>query len=51
MVNNRRVYLDLRDDTGVIGITGFRCFSCGEVIDPVILPSQRLNQTPNPVRA
>ena len=30
-------YLDLLDDTGQIGITGWRCTSCGEVIDPVIL--------------
>ncbi|MEP6959294.1 MAG: hypothetical protein ABI980_11240 [Nitrospirota bacterium] len=39
-------YLDLQDDTGQIGITGFRCSSCGEVIDPVILRN-RLNQTPD----
>jgi hypothetical protein len=39
-------YMDLEDDTGQIGITGFRCTSCGEVIDPVILRN-RLNPTPN----
>jgi hypothetical protein len=39
-------YPDLRDDTGQIGITGFRCTSCGEVVDPVILRN-RLNQTPD----
>ena len=39
-------YLDLQDDTGQIGITGLRCTSCGEVIDPVIL-RKRLNPTPN----
>jgi hypothetical protein len=43
-------YLDLQDDTGQIGITGFRCSSCGEVIDPVILQN-RLNQTPDLVHA
>jgi hypothetical protein len=37
-------YLDLQDDTGQIGITGLRCTSCGEVIDPVILRN-RLNPT------
>ena len=42
----KEYYLDLQDDTGQIGITGFRCFSCGEVIDPVILHN-RLNQTPD----
>jgi hypothetical protein len=39
-------YMDLQDDTGQIGMTGFRCTSCGEVIDPVILRN-RLNPTPN----
>ena len=39
-------YLDFHDDTGQIGITGFRCTSCGEVIDPVILRS-RLNPIPS----
>lgn len=39
-------YLDLEDDTGEIGITGFRCTSCGNVIDPVILQN-RLNPTPD----
>ena len=39
-------YLDLKDDTGQIGITGLRCTSCGEVIDPVILRNQ-LNPTPD----
>ena len=39
-------YLDLQDDTGQIGITGLRCTSCGEVVDPVILRN-RLNQTPD----
>jgi hypothetical protein len=39
-------YLDLEDDTGQIGITGLRCTSCGEVVDPVILRN-RLNPTPD----
>ncbi len=30
-------YIDLQDDTGQIGLTAWRCMSCGEVIDPVIL--------------
>lgn len=38
--------MDLQDDTGQIGITGFRCTSCGEVVDPVILRN-RLNPTPS----
>ena len=39
-------YLDLEDDSGQIGITGLRCTSCGEVIDPVILRN-RLNPMPD----
>ena len=39
-------YMDLQDDTGQIGITGFRCTNCGEVIDPVILRN-RLEPPPN----
>lgn len=39
-------YLDLEDDTGQIGISGLRCTSCGEVIDPVILRN-RLNPMPD----
>jgi hypothetical protein len=38
--------MDLQDDIGQIGITGFRCFSRGEVIDPVILQNP-LNQPPD----
>ena len=37
--------MDIQDDTGQIGITGFRCTSCGEVIDSVIL---RNRVTPAP---
>lgn len=39
-------YLDLEDDSGEIGITGLRCTSCGDVIDPVILRN-RLNPMPD----
>ena len=42
----KEYYMDLQDDTGQIGITGFRCTSCGEVIDPVILRN-RVNPTPS----
>ena len=39
-------YMDIQDDTGQIGITGFRCTSCGEVIDSVILRN-RVNPAPS----
>jgi len=42
--------MGLQDDTGPIGNTGFRCSTCGEVIDPVIL-RDRLNQTPDFLRS
>lgn len=33
-------FTDLLDDTGMIGITAWRCLNCGEVIDPVILANR-----------
>jgi len=36
-------YMDLLDDTGEIGISAWRCLSCGEVLDPLIL-ANRLNR-------
>ena len=39
-------YIDLQDDTGQIGLTAWRCMSCGEVIDPTILRN-RENPAPN----
>jgi hypothetical protein len=38
-------YMDLRDDTGQIGMTALRCTSCGEVVDDVILQN-RVNPAP-----
>jgi hypothetical protein len=39
-------YIDLQDDTGQIGLDAWRCMSCGEVIDPVILDN-RFRPAPN----
>ena len=39
-------YIDLQDDTGQIGLDAWRCMSCGEVIDPVILEN-RFRPAPN----
>lgn len=33
-------FTDLLDDTGMIGVTAWRCLTCGEVIDPVILANR-----------
>jgi len=30
-------FQDLEDDTGQINFSGWKCFACGEIIDPVIL--------------
>ena len=38
MVSQR--YMDLLDDTGVLGITAWRCLCCGEVTDAVILANR-----------
>jgi len=39
-------YMDLRDNTGQIEFTAYRCTICGEVIDPVILHN-RVAERPN----
>jgi hypothetical protein len=36
---------DLLDDTGVLRFAGWRCLTCGEVWDPVIL-SNRISPRP-----
>ncbi|MDH4229083.1 MAG: hypothetical protein OEW11_04945 [Nitrospirota bacterium] len=33
-------FTDLLDDSGVLGITAWRCLTCGEVVDPVILANR-----------
>ena len=33
-------YTDLLDDSGTIGINAWRCLTCGEVIDRVILANR-----------
>lgn len=34
------VFEDLRDDTGSIRFSGWRCTACGEILDPVILKNR-----------
>jgi len=33
-------YMDYLDDSGQFGITAWRCITCGEVTDPVILANR-----------
>ena len=37
---------DLRDDTGLIHFSGWRCLTCGEIIDPLILQNRKGNPVP-----
>jgi len=32
---------DLRDDTGAIHFDGWRCLTCGNIIDPLILENRK----------
>jgi hypothetical protein len=33
---SQELFEDLRDETGMIYFSGWRCLICGEIIDPVI---------------
>jgi hypothetical protein len=37
---------DLRDDTGSIHFDGWRCLTCGDIIDPLILENRKNNRGP-----
>ena len=39
MVEER--FQDLYDDTGKIHFFGYRCLSCGEILDPIILTHRK----------
>ncbi|HEY4485711.1 MAG TPA: hypothetical protein VI702_05245 [Nitrospiria bacterium] len=40
-------FQDIRDDTGHYSFFGWRCPSCGEIIDPLILANRK--NTPSPL--
>ena len=40
-------FTDLLDETGQITFGGWRCLSCGEIVDPVIV-SNRVRKVPLP---
>lgn len=44
MVEER--FQDFKDDTGVIHFFGYRCLSCGEILDPVIEENRNQGATP-----
>lgn len=37
---------DMHDDTGALFFTGWRCVTCGEVLDPVIAKNRLGHQRP-----
>ncbi len=42
-----QTYEDLEDDTGQISLSAWRCFNCGEVVDPLILTNR--SNAPKPI--
>lgn len=39
-------YTDLLDDNGEIAITAWRCLTCGEVVDPIIMANRTSRPEP-----
>ena len=40
------LFEDLSDDTGALGFTGWRCITCGEILDPVIVANRASRPLP-----
>jgi len=40
------LFEDLRDDTGSLHFQGWRCLSCGEILDPVIASNRESRRAP-----
>ena len=40
------IFEDLHDDTGVLFFQGWRCVTCGEVLDPVIASNREARPAP-----
>ena len=38
-------FYDLLDDTGRLSFRGWRCVSCGNVLDPLILKNRRMQHS------
>lgn len=39
-------FRDIMDDTGVITFAGYRCMTCGEILDPVIAANRMSRPAP-----
>ncbi len=39
-------FQDMRDDTGRLSFFGWRCLTCGEILDPVIMSNRKNKPAP-----
>ncbi len=42
----RDTFEDMQDDTGALSFPGWRCLTCGEVLDPVITQNRQSHREP-----
>ena len=42
----RDLFFDMLDDSGNHSFVGWRCVSCGDVLDPVILKNRHARRSP-----
>jgi len=47
----QEIFEDLLDDTGKLFFKGWRCITCGEILDPVIAGNRGSHQRPRLGRA
>jgi hypothetical protein len=40
------VFEDLSDDTGLLSFPGWRCVTCGEILDPLIMKNRAARPSP-----
>lgn len=45
-VMSQEIFEDLLDDTGSINFKGWRCLTCGEILDPVIANNRGSHHAP-----
>ncbi len=42
----RDAFEDMQDDTGTLSFYGWRCITCGEIVDPLILSNREGKHSP-----
>lgn len=40
------IFEDLSDDTGLLNFPGWRCVTCGEILDPLIVKNRAARPSP-----